>query len=251
MKRSWERTLALLLALGLLLGLSGCSGLDQMRERQAFYDVGKIVCGDATYEILPECEYLCPNYDYGSDALVYVTDRDVPVLLSSAFCLDKLWISEDGAFLYSINNNRTYCKVELYDSVIQRIKEGFSAEVVCYAYEYYDEQTDKVTSQYYALTQEQVDAVTQVLETVEPMTIGSSWHQDYDYSVQMEECSADMLFRRVTAALSVSEGVYYLTQDVDGQNSLVYTMPNTYNFVFAQILSAYVVAYGDWNASWQ
>ena len=176
MKKGWKRALSVLLVLMLLVSLSGCDALDMMRQAQAYYgENGEILHNGTTYKRLPEWGDLNPGYGYYDENYVNVTEPDVPVLLSGLICLEELILSNDKNFLISINDNNLYCREELYDSVCERIHQGFAAEVVCYYYYVYDEQTDGMDVQREPVvtdTEEPTDTEDIILNEGQKQTIG-------------------------------------------------------------------------------
>lgn len=85
MKKVIKTVLVLLAVVGMLLCLCGCTGLENMRKNQAFSrENGEILWNGAVYKALPESEYLFVDTGYFDDT-VYLTEPDVPVLLSVFF----------------------------------------------------------------------------------------------------------------------------------------------------------------------
>ena len=251
MKKNLKRILVFVLAVMMLFSLCGCMALDEMRQAQAFYDEsGSILWNGSTYKMLPACDYFTPECTY--ETWIYVTEADVPVLLSSLFNQEELVVCTDEAILSSYYTNSYYCREDLYDSVSTRIQQGFTPDVVCYSYSAYDEETDEYTTEYYTLTQEQIDVIELIISTEEPMTMGDGWYLDYAWSVYLEECSEDMLFRRNSLDISVSGDTYYLFLYTD-QGELVYAVPDGCNAIFDEIVSAYKQSddfYYSWDYGW-
>lgn len=242
MKQVWKRGAALLLTLLLVLGLCGCDALDAMREAQTHYDEnGDILYKGTAYKLLPESEYLSPEYDVWEDGDIYITDPDVPVLLSQTLYDERLTVSIDGNFLISMSDDAVYCRAELYESVCDQIWNGFEVEAMRYSYDTYDEKQGVYQQAYYTLTQEQMAAVYQVLETVEPTVMGSDWYIDSQWWMVLEECSQDRFFCLERLELAASENSYTLMLE-DGEQTLAYLVPTEFKAVFAQIISTYVRA---------
>jgi len=250
MKKFCKSMAVALLMLTLLLSFSGCSGLEDMRQAQAFYqEDGDIIYKGSQYRLLPDSAYLSPPMSYDMENYVYVTEQDVPVLLSETLALETLVMSSDGNFLVSESGYSCYCWVGMYDSMCQRIQQGFDIEVICYSYGGYNGQTGEYTNEYYVLTEEQMATVEQVLSTVEPTIMASGWYLDYEWNVELEERSADMLFKRSSLSLSVCEGVYYLSRSTDA-GELVYTVPQAYSDICGQILSTSIEAWESMDFGW-
>lgn len=243
MKQLWKRGAALLVILVLVLGLCGCDALDAMREAQTQYgEDGSILYKGVAYMLLPESEYLSPEYDVWKE--IYVTDPDVPVLLSQAIYIERLALSLDGNFLISMSDDVVYCREELYDSVFDRIVNGFEVAAMQYEYSVYDEEVGIHRRQTYTLTQEQWDTVYEVLETVEPIEIGRNWNINGQWYLYLYECSQDGFFKKGTMELVASEDSYTLILE-SGDQTLAYLVPSAYKAVFEQILSPYVDAHNS------
>lgn len=240
MKQLWKRGAALLVILLLVLGLCGCDALDAMREAQTQYgEDGSILYKGVAYMLLPESEYLSPEYEVWEE--IYVTDPDVPVLLSQAIYIERLAVSLDGNFLISMSDQAVYCREELYDSVFDQIVNGFEVAAMQYEYSVYDEEVGIHRRQTYTLTQEQWDTVYEVLETVEPVEVGRDWSINGQWYLYLYECSQDGFFKKGAMELVASENSYTLMLE-DGEQTLAYLIPTEYKAVFAQIISTYVRA---------
>lgn len=244
MKKMLKRSLALVLVLVQLVLLCGCDALDEMRENQVFFDEnGDILWNGTTYKALPYSDLLNPELDYMEQ--VYVTEADVPVLLSSMLAQYYLFASTDGEFLVSnLAEPVYYCKASQHEALSARLLAPFEPDIVCYSYDVYDEETWEYDTQYYTLTQEQVEVIELVIEQVEPTVMGEGWSLDYDYDIWLEECSEDMLLRRNSMDIAVSGSTYYLFLYTDAQ-TLVFTVPDGCKAAFDGIVSAYMEGMGD------
>lgn len=241
MKKNLKRLFVLFLVLLQLFVLCGCSALDEMREMQAFLNEdGTITWQGNIYKKIPYNEYL--DTSSASESPVFVTKSDVPVLLSTTFSVGSFYASEDKTFLtdfYAEEGN--YCLASKYEEICARIKAAFVPEIVCYQYSFYNEETGMFESKYYTLTQEQTNAIKLVMETVEPTVFSDGMHLDTMFTVFLEECSADMLFRRNTVDLSLSENgkTYYISLYTD-TGELLFTVPEGCNAAFDGIFKAVV-----------
>ena len=237
MKRSFKRISALLLVVILVCSLCGCSFIEQLRQSQAFYvDETTLTWNGSTYKLLPACDYLCPNLSYTSE--IMLTEQDVPVLLCFFYTTAYLFQSENGAFLIDVEGNY-YCIEEKYDQICQRIAEGFTPEIICYRYDLYNENGELETKTY-TLTQEQSDALALVLSTVVPVSYNDiQIYPQANYYLDLLQCSSDMIFQAHAAELSADESHFYLTVYTES-DVLVFTVPESYNDIFNQIISPYI-----------
>jgi hypothetical protein len=242
MKRAWKRCVALLLILLLTLGLCGCDALDDMREAQMQFDEnGDVVYMGVRYQRLPESEYLSPAY--GDMKYIYITEPDVPVLLSQILYETMLSISNDRNFLREWGRV-CYCREELYESVFDQIVNGFEVAGMQYEYGFYDEEEGIYRQAHYKLTQAQRAVVYEVLETVEPVAVGRDWYINGQWYIYLYECSADGFFQREAMELVATEDSYTLILE-SGDQTLAYLVPSAYKAVFEQILSPYVDAHNS------
>lgn len=228
MKKVIKTVLVLLAVVGMLLCLCGCTGLENMRKNQAFSgENGEILWNGAVYKALPESEYLF--VDTGDfDDTVYLTEPDVPVLLS---VFSEMWLypSGDNTFLEEPESGIYYCREDQYENMLSRIQGGFILDVVCYSY------YTGAGTQYHTLTNEQVEALEFVARNTEPTVLGDGMYLESDEIVGLQVCSKDMLFQRDYASISVSGNAYYLYWYAEGQEQL-FAVPEEYRAVFAEIV---------------
>lgn len=245
LKKNLKQILALALVLLQLFVLCGCKALDTMRANQAYYDAdGNIFWNGSVYKPLPACDDLMPDIDHGTT--VCITEADVPVLLSATFTLEKLTPSKDKVILLGEGywaEGRNYCREDKYQQICERIKNGFETELVCYSYGHYDEEKEEYVLEDHVLSQEQWDALKLITETVEPTEMGEGWYLDYDWTVELEECSADKLFRRQTLDIAVAGQQYYLLLYTD-THTLTFAVPDGCKATFDEIVKPYLEASG-------
>lgn len=230
-------------ALVLCISLCGCVDLDELRGMRAtMTEEGNVKLADGTeYKLLPECEELSPKFEeYLS---VYITQEDLPLLLTttSENYLDK---SDDGLFLQTYfegdgyYKNIYYCRTDIYDSVVDRIENGFTPDY-CFYWYYTDMQTT------YTLTQQQWDAVEQVYTTQEPKELPAAAMMEWEHCASLILCSEDGLFQKGMVDVCVYDGKYYL-EDYDGEQCLVYEVPSELNSTFEKILEKQVESDLSW-----
>ena len=240
MKKNWKQGMVLGLILLQMLILCGCNQLDQMRQQQVLCDEnGDIGWRGSTYKALPACDFFDPEMDY--ETMLWATSPDVPVLLSPFMAKYWMHANSDGSVLYDTYGGAYFCREDLYDGICARM-ESFEPDLVCYSYDVYDEQINEFKTEYYTLTQEQLAVIQLVTQTVEPTAMGNGWYLDYDWSVYLQECSEDMLFRRNTLDIAVSGDSYYLLLYTDAE-TMSFTVPEGCKAAFDEIVSAYEQAY--------
>lgn len=248
------RLCAFLLVTVLLCGaLCGCDMLDEARANHARWTADDhILLGGAEYLPIPYSEYFV--YMHTSDRMVYVTDPEVPVLLS------PLWgtnvdISQDGVILDYWMNDRLYCRADKYESIVQRLEQGFTPGGYCYSYyDYGSGSFEDMAEKYYTLTPQQVEAVNTVYSTVTPRLVSYEDMPYYDYFVTLTAHSDDhLLHQESPLEINVAHDSYYMIEysyeggeyDEYGEyveTMLLYEVPAEYNEIFAAIMKPAVDA---------
>lgn len=225
------RIVSLIAVLGICLSLCGCGFLDDLRASRAlFTEDGTIKLNNGMeYMLLPACEEMSPifsKYD-----VVYAVEEEVPLLLT-AISGDYLIKSDDGMFLqaFTPEGMSYYCRADIYDSVLDRIQNGFTAEAYCYSY--YDENSNYGL---YTLTREQADAIFQVCATQEPETLPDAAVLDYEYIADLYFCTEDKLFMQDTVDICTVNGKYYVVGYDDAV--ILYTVPQEMSETFAAIMA--------------
>ncbi len=232
MKNTVKRGAVLLVVCAMLLCLCGCDALDRMRQNQGFWgENGEILWNGAVYKELPPDDDLYIKDDM--NVVVYVTEPDVPVLLSTFY--HGYYPSKEGLFLSGAG--KYYCREDRYEEIQKRIYETFQPDMICCSVTEYNiegEAEEKI----YQLTQEQTQMLALILEKEESRTLGDGWYLETDMQVWLWECSEDLLFRRNSIDLAKSGDTYYLYRNT-GNRTLVYTVPEGCRDTCEEIFSAY------------
>lgn len=242
--KKMTRILCLIAVFAMCLSLCGCGMLDDLRAKRATMTAdGNIKLYDGTeYKLLPECKELSPTfYQY---AEVYVVEENVPLLLTTteySLYFDK---SDDGKLLLAYDGGQEtyYCRSDVYDSVLERIQNGFTPQL--YSYVYYDAETGRAMD--YTLTQEQWNTIEQIMTTQKPLEIRESLLDNYDHCAGLYVSSADGLFSKNTIALYIYKGKCYV---LDHENDLQYTVPAELTADIEKILEKQIesdMAWDEW-----
>lgn len=263
MKKNIKFSVLIIALLMLCLCLTGCSELDTMREQQAFWtekgSVDSITYNGIEYKILPGNNHPIPmGYKHNP---IFVTDPDVPVLLSNEFST-YMNLSDDGNFLTGFvypnptydnvsayttltkttyisgeGAEATYCKADIYDEVVAKINEGIEYTSYCYQYWIYDEKTESDECYYYYLTDEEADAVNKVVEEVKPV-FDSEIPYETLWLAQLEKISEDNYFVKASFELYYNDydDTYYLVSFSPSlETHSHYEVPKKMNDIFDKI----------------
>lgn len=237
------KLLSMLIVLVMCFSLCGCNALDELRESRAvFTEDGTIVLADGSeYKALPECEELSPEIYNGGT--VYVVKEDLPLLLTS-FSHQSYFKSSDGLFLQSCNDgsNIFYCRTDVYDSVLERINNGFEGEICGYWYYDYEKEEDC----FYKLKSTEVSAIENVLANQTGEQLLAPAYLDYEYLADMWLCTEDRLFMRDTVDVCALNGKYYVV-DFGLENTTLYSVPDELTDVFEEILEKQI----KWDSYWE
>lgn len=247
MKNIKKLLLIITIVLTMCMFLGGCTQLDDMREQHAVWTVAgeddSITYKGVEYKKLPPPEY--PNeYFFGYSNTIYVTDPDVPVLLSGSYG-EALDISKDDIYIYgylfdneyeyiSSGHDVYYCKAELYDEITAKAEEKI--EYTKYAYLYYDDMTDFSEIKAYYLTDKEMETVDKIVSEEKPLENSDIYNNGY-YLVDLQKFSDDGYFCKASYEIyGDDKGNYYL---VDYTYSLdeysVYSVPKEMYSTFDNI----------------
>lgn len=218
------------------LSATGCNAIDEMRAAHGFYtETGSIMLGDTEYLPLPDNQYFSP---FGSsDDTVNVTAKDVPVLLSGIFG-NSFTPYNDGMILEDLYGKTNYCRADKYDEVAAQMAGEFAPTGYCYTYSVLDTETEMYEERGYLLTEEQEQTIENILATVEGVERAENAHYTYDYTVNLDACTDNMLFREWWYAIEKTEGTYYIVDYSESlsKNGVEYAVPFEYNAVFDAIV---------------
>lgn len=237
-----RKVLSLLIILGICISLCGCNQLDELRASRAIAtEKGTIILSDGSeYKALPECEELSPDFFNGDT--VYVVEEEVPLLLTT-FSNTSFFKSNDGIFLQSYQDvsNIFYCRTDVYDSILERINDGFTGED--YGYWYYDYEKDE--EGFYKLKSDQADAIQDVLTNQKGEQLPFAAAIEYECFADLWLCTGDKLFMRDTVDICVVEGKYYVA-DNGFENITFYSVPDELSDVFKEILKKQIECDSYW-----
>lgn len=244
-----KRLFSLLLVFVLLFSLTGCQALDAARAAQAFYEEdGSIRWNGTHYLPLTEHDSVYPAFVYSADNYLHVTESDVPVLLSGIIG-DMCEYSTDKAFL-QLDDWTLFCREDIFDTVQYRILNGFEHEKYGYWYYRWNDETYEQEEFSFILSDEQIDAVFEVIQTQVPQEQSSVVSLDYEHLASVMGCSDDLLFREYLCDVLYLNGTYYVVQENEN-DYLIYEVPFDTAAVFEEILREQVAADSIYEDAWE
>lgn len=242
MKHIWKRSLILCLAAVLLFGMCGCNALDDLRAKQGILQAdGTISWNGTIYKVLPEAKMLNPELDFGTN--VNVTEPGVPILASVFDAMMVVTASVDRkllAYTDSYGYTAYYCREADYDALAQRLAGDFVPDMVCFFYGVTEE--GMYVTRHYALTAEQLNVLSTVLNTVEPKSAAQTGAPKSDMEIYLFNCSEDLLLLQDGPVLAKIGEQYYMEVYLETGDMLIYPIPASHNAVVGEIFKAYEAA---------
>lgn len=234
MKKS-KRWIALLLALLLCASLCGCQELEDMRANHAVWqEDGTILWNGVVYRELADVP---EEYQHVVDGMIFVTEADVPVLLSQEFGTNWTVDTERG-LLHSWNHNGQetfFCREDRYEEMAEYFQKYFDKELVMDTYFYHSWPVShgQQTEETYYLSDSEKTAVNTLLNGSEFVVLKDQDEffgsfEDDEFCVTLGRCDEKFLFveHYVVEIVSKREGFYLF---LDGRLA---TVPAEYNDVF-------------------
>lgn len=174
----------------LMLSLSGCVSLEELKDRQAFWKDDKkqtIVWQGKEYHYLTDTttSHLSLEYDYMAN--IYIMKKDVPVLLAK-YNSDYGDVTKDKQFINSWEE--IYCIEDKYEEMKEFMKNP--PEMDCYAYRFFDND-DAGSDRFCILEDEQEEQLKEIMKECKKEKDYSQ--EEYNWVTEIFECSKDGLFR--------------------------------------------------------
>lgn len=225
-----SRLLALLLCAFLCLSLSGCGYLDQIRQQQGFWQInGTILWNDTTYRLLdPHGETLNLKPDQ-TPSLIYVTETDVPVLLS--YMLGESFDVCNGKLILAGPDDSIYCQDVYYVAIVNSIARGFELDTICYDYIVIDEDGWYASEATYCLTEKEKAELMTLYDLLEPVVMEDGMYLSVDNYVHLYGLNENGLLRKELFKLSQADDRYYIEDEES-----IYLIPEEKNALIKTIL---------------
>ena len=234
--KKYKKWIASLLVAVLCLSLSGCKDLEEMRAEHAVWqEDGSILWNGCVYREVEDSsawEKFGFVYDY---ITIYVTEEDVPVLLSDWFG-EMVDVRAGGTVLsycdyrYVEPDYHFYCREDAYDEMMAKMENGI--DMTTYFYDYYDFDAGK--SMTYYLTEEQANAIRRTLSAVMPIPEDEFEDTPVD-NIYLSMCDDSHYFEQLyQLELYITDFRYCIKQD-----GYIYVVSLAYNSIFEEIWQPY------------
>ncbi|MBR5529481.1 MAG: hypothetical protein IKU57_03295 [Oscillospiraceae bacterium] len=242
MKKFIKRLTILLLVSVMVFALCGCDALDDMREHQIFpAEDGSFVIDNARYVRLETNDYFAPGDTPNGE--YFLTEKDVPVLLSNQFCIGALELTNDGRFCRDWRRGMWFCREDIFEEMQTKNREPFVPDTLFYTYTYCDKNGEWQDKDY-VLSQEEVAAIAEVLKG-DPLQLGDGVYISSDWEFGLTEATADLLFRHSGPSIHKAGNSFYVSTHKD-TGATTYQVPAELNPIFEKITAAYLAEiYGD------
>ena len=231
-----KRVLAMVLTLLFCLSLCSCSKLDEMQEMHAVWRKdGTILWNGAVYRPLPR-RYFDLNGNRFTKS-IYVTDADVPVLLSASYG-EHFYGSADGVFIYGYKASeeyssytREYCRADKYEEVKATLDGMEWLDGLCY--DYYDQAEN--THKTYYLTVEQQQALYKIMEYGYSTSV---WSSDNVYNVDLYYHDPYDIYRQSAWTLVSTGDAFYIMEGPPYSESWEWgwMVPDDYRIIVENII---------------
>ena len=232
-----KRIFGVLILVLFLFSLCGCVDIDSMRKSHAVYTdetMETVTYNNTEYKLLPSKDYMGWYADYGIP--VYITPKDVPVLLSVPFG-ESFYLSKNEIFIIDdYAQTRAYCRSDMFETASAQMDNPQFADI--YDYEYYDYEKEKEFT--YQLTETEYTALKDAFEKGTPTDMTSPY--DYwEYYVDIYQYTENKLISIMKYDIGIGQdGNCYVTDYQNTLGTVQKIVPAEYNDVLKQILAKHI-----------
>ena len=229
-----KRWIAVLLISVMCLSLCGCQDLEDMRAAHALLqEDGSIKWNGNVYRLMtisPEKTGIL-----FADNNVWVTEKDVPVLLSEQFG-QYARVSQNGVVLvmYGHDGETLYCREDQYNATMEYLQ---NAELTTYYYTYWDYDTGN--EQYYYLSTLQGDVIDRAIVTSVFTAVEDEFYYSFgedDFVVSLGKCDESRLFgEHYVVQIARKNGRFYLI----APDNFITEVDASYTDTMKRIVSVY------------
>lgn len=195
----------------LLLSLCGCDAIDEMRQKQAIYvdgtDHRQIEYAD---KLFVKFDVDLDKYDsmVGCYDEVYVTESDVPLLLSSYYG-DYFWTNDEKTVIEG--NGFYYVCEDVYESAKAEVVNGI--KFTDYCFERIDDETGEWYTYYLSTYEKQI--LEDIISRSSCLTFTEYPYELCAESIALSSISDSGLFGESRYEISRTDGKYYVIETVD------------------------------------
>lgn len=233
-----KRWIAVLLISVMCLSLCGCQDLEDMRAAHALLqEDGSILWNGDMYCLMTVIQEKVSMIL--ADTEIWVTEEDVPVLLSESFG-QYARISRNGVVLvmYDYNGATLYCREDMCDFMTEHLKEF---QLTTYYYDYWTYEDDPMLSErcYYYLSETQSETIDLLIMVLDFTDMDEDFYYSFgenDFCVTLGKCDDAHFFGDdyVMNIARKDSRFYLITPD----NSFA-QVPSEYDDIMKIIVSVY------------
>lgn len=247
MKKVFRIISVLIIVSIICLSFSGCGVIEELRKsRINVNEKGNIEYNGKEYIRLENAEDIYIDYDL--EKSLFLGKAEEPLLYSAiAGRMNFYSISTDGIFIDN-DSTEVYCREDKYESVSERLLNGYEKERYIYNYDVLQEDEEgfeAYVTKNYELTEANKELIDTIFNTVEPITNATELHTYSDYLVEVYGCSGDLILREYAFDIFLTDGKYYLQREDEYHNYIVYEIPNQYYEEIKEIIAPYVKSYDE------
>ena len=210
--KKFIRTAILVFALTVLcFSLSGCHALDELRNTQAFRnDDGTISYNGQIYKALPHIEEF-EDLFFAFDDIVYITDKDVPVLMTFFFGTAASMDKNATVIRMTGSNETFFCREDMYDNLLEEIKNPqytkYKLQIDTWGYYI---PVDEEIPKNIALTDAETAAIEEVIKLNDTIEFSDKLY-DYDSTTaEISRYTEDELFSESYCTIVKRNDMYYV-----------------------------------------
>jgi len=191
MKKTIKKLLVIALAVGMCFVLCSCDFIREMRKSWAYYTdetKEKIIFHDKIY--LPIDDERLEEYFIKTDNLGSVSQKDVPLLLSSVFG-DEMWYNSNKTIIEAVrqdSENEIYCREDYVDELMAFLDNPVMDR---YCFDAIDFETLEFETK--VLSEDAVKLINDIILTGKPYEDNYDY-DDINYIVMLDECDKDGTF---------------------------------------------------------
>ncbi len=133
MKNKALKLLSLILCLGMIFALCGCSTLDKMKASTGYYqDKNTVLFDGKTYKLVPYCKYLSA----WNAKNIQLAQKDVPLLIAN-ISSGRNSVNENKTAIFGDwkhDEQEIFVRIDLYKDVVSRIESEDFFDTLAYTY---------------------------------------------------------------------------------------------------------------------